>query len=281
VVAGRWRTPGTEGDDVHGLGPTIHTHPEALGQDLHHRAGRHEFVQCDLQVLAEALIDRDVPLGHHGGHRPGTRDDAVRDRAVGHRVQRFDALDLQCRTADPVDLRTHLDQHLADVDDLRLAGGVVDHRCALGQNRRHEQVLGGTHAREVQPDRRAVQLPGLGDQEPVLTADLGAESGQAVDVHVQATRSDGVSTGQRHIGLTDPRHQRAQHTDRGPHLAHEVVVGLMRRHRGYVDQQGPGGGVVLHVAAEPAQQLGHDRHVEDVRDLGESGRALVPAAPRP
>ena len=147
------------------------------GTSLDHGTGGHEFVQGDLEVLADALVDGDVALGHDRGHRPGPGHDPVRDCPVGHRVQRVDPLDLQGRGADPVDLGAHLDQHLADVDDLRFARRVVDDGGALGQDRRHQQVLGGPDAREVQPDRRPVQLAGLGDQETVLAGHLRTEPG--------------------------------------------------------------------------------------------------------
>ena len=64
-----------------------------------------------------------------------------------------DALDGQGRGADAVDLGAHLLQHLAEVDDLRLARRVVDDRGARGEDRGHQDVLGGADAREVQPDR--------------------------------------------------------------------------------------------------------------------------------
>ena len=51
-------------------------------------------------------------------------------------------------------------EELAEVDDLRLAGGVVDRRRALGEHRRGEDVLGGADAREVERDVGAVQPVG-------------------------------------------------------------------------------------------------------------------------
>ena len=60
------------------------------------------------------------------------------------------------------DLGAHLAQHRGQIDDLGLPGGVVDHRRAVGQHRGHQDVLGRADAREVQPDRRPVQLVRLG-----------------------------------------------------------------------------------------------------------------------
>ena len=93
-------------------------------------------------------------------------------------------------------------------------------------------------------------------------------------MHVQAAGADGVAAGQRDVGRAAPGEQRAEHADRGPHPAHEVVVGLGGPGSSGTSivtvppSVGPAGRAPT-VAAEPAQQLGHDRDVEDVRDVGD------------
>jgi hypothetical protein len=68
-----------------------------------------------------------------------------------------------------------------------------------------------------------------------------------------------------------------QDADRGAHPADQVVVGLGRGLLGDVDDDpaaatAVAGALVLDVAAEPAQDLAHDLHVEDVGDLVDGGR---------
>ena len=127
-------------------------------------------------------------------------------------------------------------EHLAQVDDLRLAGDVVDDRGALGEHRGHQQVLGGADAREVQPQVAARQAVGhLGHHEPVLDAHLRAELGEAGHVHVQAARADVVAARQRHPGPAAARDQRAEHADRGAQPADQVVRRLVAQLVGHVD----------------------------------------------
>ena len=96
--------------------------------------------------------------------RSGTvRCEVGGQRAGGH------ALDLDRRGAGAGDLGAHLDQHVGQVDDLRLAGRVVDHRGAVGQHGGHQDVLGGPDTREVQPHRRPGQpVRRAGDDVAVL-----------------------------------------------------------------------------------------------------------------
>ena len=112
--------------------------------------------------------------------------------------------------------------------------------------------------------------------------DLRAQRLQARGVQVQAARADGVAAGDGDVGLAAAGDQRAEHADRGAQRADQVVVGAVadaapgRRSR---RRRRPASSV--DVAAEPAQQLGHDRHVEDVRHVGQPGAARRRAARRP
>ncbi len=156
-------------------------------------------------------------------------------------VQRLDPVDDEGRAADPLDLGPHLDQHPGDVDDLRLAGGVVDHRRPAGQHGRHQDVLGRADRREVQPDRRAGQpVRRLGHQVPVVDVHPRTQPLEAAGVQIQPAGADRVATGDRHVGQADPGHERPEHADRGPHRPHQVVVGPVPDDLGHVDRDRPG-----------------------------------------
>ncbi len=286
------REPGIgQRDDIDGLGPVFHPHPEAARRgacrgaalpdsgvacrrveqvDLGTALG--ELVQRDLQVRGLAAAHGHVPAGDGRGERPGARDDPVRNHPVLHRPELVHALDVQARSARTGDPRPHRGEHAADVDDVGLARGVVDHRGALGQYGGHQQVLGGADAGEVQPDRRAVQPVGPGDHEAVLVGDLRTHPDQAGDVVVQAARPDRVTARVGDPHLTAPGQQRPEHVDRRTHAADQVVVGLGAGLGRDVDRERVVG--QRHLAAEPAQHFAHDRHVEDARHVREHRPSL-------
>ena len=64
------------------------------------------------------------------------------------------------RRPDAADVGTHLDEHVAHVDDLWLAGGVVDRRRPVGEHGGRDDVLRGADAREREGDVGAVQPVG-------------------------------------------------------------------------------------------------------------------------
>ncbi len=79
---------------------------------------------------------------------------------------------------------------------------------------------------------RAVQpLGARRDEEAVLAAHGRPEPLETGHVHVEAAAADVVAARQRDVGLAAAGEQRAEHVDRGAELAHEVVVGLVRRAR--------------------------------------------------
>ena len=73
------------------------------------------------------------------------------------RLQLLDAFDLDRRRARADDVRAHAVEERGEVGDLGLARRVLDHRRALGEHRRVQEVLGGADARELEHDTRAVQ----------------------------------------------------------------------------------------------------------------------------
>ena len=190
-------------------------------------------------------VHGDVAAGHRRARTPRCRRRSGRRRWRGATGRSASTPSIaQRRRAGAVDLGAHRGEHLADVDDLRLAGRVVDLRDALGQHGRHQQVLGGADAREVQPDRRAAQPARRGgDDEAVLAGDLGAHPGQAGDVHVQAARADRVAARVGHPHVPAAGQQRPEHADRRAQPADQVVVGLGARLLGHVDDSTPSSAV--------------------------------------
>ena len=54
---------------------------------------------------------------------------------------------------------------------------------------------------------------------------------QRLQMQIDRTRADGTTTGQRHLGPAIPRQHRPQHQNRGPHLAHDVIICAMAGQR--------------------------------------------------
>ena len=69
-------------------------------------------------------------------------------------AEALDAADAEQVRGDPVDLRAERDEEAAEILDVRLAGGVRDHRLAGREDGGHDRVLGRHHARLVEEDRR-------------------------------------------------------------------------------------------------------------------------------
>src|SRR3546814_8276327 len=75
------------------------------------------------------------------GHEEGAGLDAIGDDAMAAAVQALDAVHDDAPGTRAFDVRTHLDQAVGTVDDLRLPCRVLDHGGSVGQGSRHQNVL--------------------------------------------------------------------------------------------------------------------------------------------
>src|SRR3546814_14499315 len=82
-------------------------------------------------------------------HEEGAGLDAIGDDAMAAAVQALDAVHDDAPGTRAFDVRTHLDQAVGQVDDLRLPCRVLDHGGAVGQGSRPQPVLGGARAADV------------------------------------------------------------------------------------------------------------------------------------
>ncbi len=130
--------------------------------------------------------------------------------------------------AGALDVCAHLVEQGGEVDDLRLAGAILQDGLALGERGGHEQVFGAGDGDLVENDFGALEPFGAGFDVAVILADLGAEAFQAFDVQVDGTRADGAAAGQRNAGASAARHQRAEHQRGGAHGLDQVVGGFGR-----------------------------------------------------
>ena len=138
-----------------------------------------------------------------------------------------------------------------------------------GERSGHDRVLGAGHAGLVEEhpraDQRAFELVVLADRDP------RAERVERVHVRVDATPADDVAARRGHDRLTAAGQQRPGEEDRGPNLAAQLLVQLVRRDLRCVDahlvRARP-----LRVGSDVAQQRQHRVDVPDARDVLERDR---------
>ena len=142
----------------------------------------------------------------------------------------------------------------------------------MSERRRHDEILRGAHGREFENDFGAAQpVRSLGDKVAVVEMDDGAQGFEPGLVHVESAGADSVTAGKSHMSGPHPCSQRSEDGDRGPHGADEFVVGLDADFSWDVDVHDALDGIVVDLAAEADEQLHHDPHVEDSRDIRDGG----------
>ena len=182
-------------------------------------------------------------------------------------VQLADALDLDQARAGAADLGAHPDQAVGQGDDLRLGGGVLDDRLALGKAGRHQQVLGPGVARVVEIEALTDQAVG---PQPVLIAlllDVGAHGREALDVDVDRPPADRAAAGRRRDRSAGAGQQRADDQERGAHGLSELVGDLVRGQVAGPEADPVLGLVEVDRGAELAQDRQHLAHVLDDRQV--------------
>ena len=126
-------------------------------------------------------------------------------------AERAHALDPDHVAPGAVDLRAHGGEAPGKIEHFRLARRVLDQRGALGERRRHHQVLRAGDRHHIHDDAGAAQALGCCVHVAVLDGDGRPHRLQAFDVLVDRPQPDGAAAGQRDLGLAAAREQRAEH----------------------------------------------------------------------
>ena len=209
-----------------------------------------------------------LPLAPRSRHRAqiGGRDDAVCHDGILAGVQAPAALHHDLLCARPGDLRPQAAQKALQVHDLRLPGGVADHRHPLGAAGRQHGVLRGPHTGDGQGHLPALEPGPLKVELAAPASHLGPQGLKGPDVQVDGPGPQGTAPGPAGHRHPLPGQQGPQKQDRGPHPAHQFVR----------DGVAPAaGGVHRHRAplpAHPAAQAGED--LQGRGAVGE-GRAVM------
>ena len=189
-------------------------------------AGLLERIERALQKLRPRALQQHVAAGHRHRHRIGAGLDAVRQHAVARAAEPRHALDDQPRGADAGHPGAHLVEAVGDVADLGLLRGVLDHRRAARQHRRHQRGVGAAHRHLGKLDLAALE-PVLGARNDIagVDLDLRAERFQRHDQQIHRTRADGAAARHRNLRLAHARDQRRDHPETRAHFRNQIVRG--------------------------------------------------------
>ena len=182
-------------------------------------------------MVGPGVGDRDLAARHADGGQIGGGDHPVGDDRVVGGLERLHALDLNARRAGAAHHRPHVAEHGGQVGHLGLLGRVLDHRRALGQHRRHQQVVRRRVARVLQDHPRADQAAARhgATHLPVGGLEVRAHGAEAVEVEVDRPVPEVVPAGQRHPHRAAAGEEQPEDDDRGPHLLEQLE--RARRHQ--------------------------------------------------
>ncbi len=165
------------------------------------------------------------------------------------------------------------DQRPGEILDLRLAGGVLQHRRPLGEHRGHQHVLGAGDGDLVEAHRRAPEPRGAGLDVAVLDVDVRPQRRASPS---GAGRWAGRRWRSRRAGRPGPvpeaAEQRPEHQHRGAHRPDQVVrapPGAMPGRGSHRTRAGPWRSVPGPRSASTPIVRSSSQHGGDVRQVGD------------
>ena len=241
---------------------------------LDQAAGLAHFRDHRLEMLAAGAVQRQLAAGQCARHEVGAGFYTVRDDGVLRPRQCVDAVHANGRGAGAFDARSHLGQQLCQVDDLRLAGGILEQALAVGQGCGHQQVFGAGHRGSAELDATTDQASPRGYRLDVAAVlpHRRAERLESVEVHVDRPRPDRAPAGQGNTGATAAGSQRSQHEARCPHGLDQFVWG--NRIEVAVGPDGIRIGPGFHLGADAREQVDHCANVDDIRHASQDHWAV-------
>ena len=120
-------------------------HDDAIGGFFGFNASFVQHVQRHTQILGGRSDQFDLAPGNSRGAGIGTRLDTIRHHRISGAVQFLHARDGQLLSADALDLGTHGNQAVAQIDNLRLTRDVFQNGRALAQHGSHHGIFRGAH----------------------------------------------------------------------------------------------------------------------------------------
>ena len=121
-------------------------------------------------------------------------------------MQTILAVDNQVGRSDPLNLGTHGDEQIAQVDNFGLARGIVQNAGALGEAGCHQRIFRGAHRYDregIGPARYAVGCHGFDITCGQFNFD--AKGFERFEMQVNRSVTDGAATRKRHGRFTGAR----------------------------------------------------------------------------
>src|SRR6185437_7171984 len=209
------------------LHPVVsHTDPGARFLQLHEHC---------IEVVRTRVLDPHVAARDGAGDQVSAALYSIGQDVVRGAAEPLDALDHDLVGAGALDLRTHRDQELCEIDDFRLTGRVLDDGLALRERGRHHQVLGARDRHGIEHETRAPQPAGARPDVTAFDRDIGAQRLQPRNVYVDGPRTDRAAAGQRYVGPSVAGHEGAEHEDGRPHGLDQLIGRKAVAHRRRID----------------------------------------------
>ena len=198
---------------------------DALAVDTHEL----HLLEHHAQVNGAKARDIDTAIvGHQRtGNDKGTGLDAVAHHAMGNGMELFHAFDSHDGRTGANNLGAHLVEHVSEIDDLGLAGGIVDNRGALCAHRGHDEVLGRTDAGELERDGGTAQTLGrISVDVTVGGIELNAQGLKTKNVHIDLASTQVAAARHGNFGAMEAAQQGSHDGGGSAHLGNELVGGL-------------------------------------------------------
>ena len=192
-------------------------------------------------------------------------------------MQAADAVDAQLRAADAADVGPHLEEELAQLDDVRLGGRVADLGVAARRDGGEERGLGAGHRRFLEIHRCPPQAVGRLERVVLSALVARAHGQQRVEVRRDAAPRGKITAGRRDAGAAAAREQRTEQQHRPAQPADQRTIGSLRANRRRADPQ-RGRADALDLGTDVEQQARHHLDVADARHVGEHALVLAQQA---
>ena len=123
-------------------------------------AGLLQLAQHGIERIGTRVARTNLATGHRCSHQKRAGLDTIGQHFVLRTMQPLNAMNDQRRAAGALDLGTHRDQTMRQIDYFRFLRSVFDHRGAARQRCGHHDVFGTGNGNHVHHDPRPLQSPG-------------------------------------------------------------------------------------------------------------------------
>ena len=184
---------------------------------------------------------------------------------MGNGMELFHALDGHDRRTGADNLGAHFVEHVGEIDDLGLAGGIVDNRGALCAHRGHDEVLGRTDTGKLERDGGTAQaLRRAGVDVAVGGIKLYAQGLKTQNVHIDLASTQVAAARHGDLGAMEATQQGSHDGGGSTHLGNELVGGLPRIGLRGIDLER----VLVENIDRSAHALEHLAHHVDIGNIG-------------